>query len=127
MSSRILKVDPGVMESIFSFLLLGLEPGSFSEKIISGDYQEAEARAHPALKGDTNSAGEYTVIRDMIDFTNTFIPHYIIDDYKGWIRKGGFKNAPIEDKIMIKMSLVKCELFDHYLEKWGDLVGWDNV
>jgi len=62
-----MRVDYGMVDSFKLYFLYGLCPGSCSSYILSGEYEEARAHAHPMIKGDE-------IWNDHIKFVETVLP-----------------------------------------------------
>ena len=77
-------VDQNVSSAICLFFLFGLQPGSYTEKLLLGHYDFAKYSAHPNLLCPGNGDGVKTPHDFTVEFVNELPMEFRMDNYITW-------------------------------------------
>lgn len=125
-----MKIQLDLMISQLDFLFLGLMPGSLGEHMMYDTYENCFMRAHPSLKEIDEVTGKAPMVVDMMCLTRNLIPEFIREtrqDIIKWSGHLGYKGAKIEDRLMVKMSVIEIDFIEqeYFVERAHMGVGWN--
>lgn len=93
-------------------------------------YENCLARAHPSLKRIDEATGKAPLIVNMMYLTRNLIPEFIREsreDIIKWSSHCGYKGAKIEDRLMVKMSVIEIDFIEqeYFVERSHMGIGWN--
>lgn len=125
-----MKIQLDLIVSQLDFLFLGMMPGSLGEHMMFDSYENCLARAHPSLKRIDEATGKAPLIVNMMYLTRNLIPEFIREsreDIIKWSSHCGYKGAKIEDRLMVKMSVIEIDFIEqeYFVERSHMGIGWN--
>lgn len=93
-------IDIGILDSIKSYIYLGLPPEYFTECLICGeDIKELYSKANPVIKRGN-------IIENMVHFIDVRVPNICKgrENYSIWINHFGFSKISFEHMVAFKLG-----------------------